>query len=523
EALVTCANVGVAGVYWLNPETQTWLRHFPGRPDISSLATLDYLQGVIMIGSPDMAPPTPATTPTPAPPPANSPTPTPTPSPTPTPATLIVAASDAAPQSKLGADFVCDGTADEVQINAAISAALAIGGGTVVLSEGTFVLGNSIVMASGVTLQGQGYSTLIQYDDTIAGAGAIGHHDGTTYRTVTDAAVRYLRIENTDADSEKACISIGWDDHIPQRITIDHVEADGCALYIWCGSNHRIEHCYVHDIRTGGTPIDCAIGIRGANATLAYDSLIANNFVDNISDMGIFSILSDGLLIVNNHIRDVNQRNPYYEMFAIDTATAVNVLIAENDIESSSGINSEGNTANANTGTVSIVGNIIKSTDNTTGIGIQVWRVAGGWPAFDNVLIQGNTVSGGYWGIHVGDQDKVAITGNLIDEVGDDGIRVDKAEYGVDPTAILIEGNTILDWAGITAWRMAIYAAVANVNISNNYLNALNVNNNERGISGLLNPGSITDNVIQNVEDAALFEIAAGVVVRDNVLATSPR
>ena len=36
-------------------------------------------------------------------------------------ATLVVAASDASGKSQRGADKVCDGTADEVEINAAIA------------------------------------------------------------------------------------------------------------------------------------------------------------------------------------------------------------------------------------------------------------------------------------------------------------------------------------------------------------------------------------------------------------------
>jgi hypothetical protein len=80
-------------------------------------------------------------------------------------ATLIVAASDASPRSKLGADFVCDGTADEEEIQAAIDALPAvggtdeqpIGGGKVVLTEGTFNCSTGFDLDGEVlTLEGQG-------------------------------------------------------------------------------------------------------------------------------------------------------------------------------------------------------------------------------------------------------------------------------------------------------------------------------------------------------------------------------
>lgn len=71
-------------------------------------------------------------------------------------ATLIVAASDSSAKSKAGADYVCDGTADEVQIQAAIDA-LPAGGGKVVLLEGTYYLAASITIVTdddNVTLEG---------------------------------------------------------------------------------------------------------------------------------------------------------------------------------------------------------------------------------------------------------------------------------------------------------------------------------------------------------------------------------
>ena len=51
EALATCAAVPVAAAYWLDPETQDWLRYFAGRPDLNSLPTLDNLQAVLALGA----------------------------------------------------------------------------------------------------------------------------------------------------------------------------------------------------------------------------------------------------------------------------------------------------------------------------------------------------------------------------------------------------------------------------------------------------------------------------------------
>ena len=51
-------------------------------------------------------------------------------------ATLVVAASDSSDKSKAQADYICDGTADNVQIQAAIDA-LPAGGGVDHLSHST--------------------------------------------------------------------------------------------------------------------------------------------------------------------------------------------------------------------------------------------------------------------------------------------------------------------------------------------------------------------------------------------------
>lgn len=64
--------------------------------------------------------------------------------------TYYVASNNARPQIKAQADYICDGVADEVQIQAAIDAAIAHGFGVVVLSEGNFVLSDSINFMDGV-------------------------------------------------------------------------------------------------------------------------------------------------------------------------------------------------------------------------------------------------------------------------------------------------------------------------------------------------------------------------------------
>lgn len=78
-------------------------------------------------------------------------------------ATLKVAASNATAKSKAAADYVCDGVADEVEINAAIASLDGIGG-CVELSEGTFNVADAIGYSrqfDNIWIKGQGYSTVV--------------------------------------------------------------------------------------------------------------------------------------------------------------------------------------------------------------------------------------------------------------------------------------------------------------------------------------------------------------------------
>ncbi|SCW57147.1 hypothetical protein SAMN04487970_101663 [Paenibacillus tianmuensis] len=84
-------------------------------------------------------------------------------------AVVVVAASNSSQKSKNGADYICTGTDDYLTINAAISALPAIGG-KVFLMAGTYNVfssveskDRSINLISNLTLEGQGYSTVLYY------------------------------------------------------------------------------------------------------------------------------------------------------------------------------------------------------------------------------------------------------------------------------------------------------------------------------------------------------------------------
>jgi hypothetical protein len=75
-------------------------------------------------------------------------------------ATFIIAASDSSTTAKAQADYVCDGTADNVEIQAALTS-LASSGGKVLLLEGTYNLAAGITLSAKTELLGSGWGAVL--------------------------------------------------------------------------------------------------------------------------------------------------------------------------------------------------------------------------------------------------------------------------------------------------------------------------------------------------------------------------
>lgn len=76
-------------------------------------------------------------------------------------ATFVVAASDSTDADKANADYVCDGTADQVEINSALAATTPSTYQRVLLCAGTYNLSATVTMTTDSVLEGQGDPTVI--------------------------------------------------------------------------------------------------------------------------------------------------------------------------------------------------------------------------------------------------------------------------------------------------------------------------------------------------------------------------
>lgn len=106
----------------------------------------------------------------------------------------VIAASDASDRSKEIADVVCDGTADDVQINAALTA-----GYNVMLTEGIFDIVSTINHAEGLWIVGQGEGTILKASADV---------DVITITAKSNVGVALLKIDTTLTPGTKTTAGI---------------------------------------------------------------------------------------------------------------------------------------------------------------------------------------------------------------------------------------------------------------------------------------------------------------------------
>jgi hypothetical protein len=182
---------------------------------------------------------------------------------------FVVAANDASTHSQGAADYLCDGTADEVQINAAI-AALPANGGRVVLTEGTFNVASSI---------------LIENDNvTLTGAGA-GQKSGATQSGIGTKILAASGIATAIVKVQRAA-----NDRPVYGVLLRDFTVDGATLgtavdgVLFRSNRGHIDHVHVHRASGNG------LRIQGYTSPSwdTYDTEVAFFQAGDCADTGIF-------------------------------------------------------------------------------------------------------------------------------------------------------------------------------------------------------------------------------------------
>jgi len=201
------------------------------------------------------------------------------------PATFVVAAVDSEDTTR--ADVVCDGTADEVQINAAI-AALPATGGSVFLLEGTYDIAAQINLTDNVAIVGTGSGT------KITSAASIYIFDGGTHDKV--------RIANLQIDSAAAI------DFVRGTYTNSRFEnlwcktaasADGIA-FVAGSSNNVVSRCYLECSGPGATR-----AIYGGFSDCIIIGNIMKGWFNGINNDGDSNIYANNKVLLNEGLESI--------------------------------------------------------------------------------------------------------------------------------------------------------------------------------------------------------------------------
>ena len=340
-------------------------------------------------------------------------------------ATLIVAASNASPRSKLGADYVCDGTADEVEIQAAING-LPAGGGKVVLTEGLFTTAADITGVDKLTIEGQGRATLVQaaYNTSPAIFDMRGCDDIQVRNFAIDGQLGTYVCSGIDVGNCKRVLVEGM-----QFYNIYHsVRNDGTGTV----EDLMVRNCYGYNLYRG------LISILGALRV----SVIGNDIVDGAQEGNAVSCIgfswSDAhvgcqfVTVSHNHIYHTAVvtagGNPY--SIGIDAGhDTSDAVIADNTLyQCGQAIYTEDGARTTITNNVIhspgqegivVQGDRMVVSNNLIyygqQVGIKVYHAAGG--QWNDIIINGNVVydcaqGGNHAGIHIQGGNRVLIQGN---------------------------------------------------------------------------------------------------------------
>lgn len=323
-------------------------------------------------------------------------------------ATVVVAASDA--KSTTGADFVSDGTDDHTTINNAISA-LPSGGGRVVLTEGTYDIGNSVTdqELTNVWLQGQGWGTRLILQGSTA-------ENVIDFSGVTQATIRDLAIDGNAANQS----DIGKDTQCGVFVSdFNEVTVDGCYIHDTGYANVRAKagagadniriqnnRCDRTEFNTETASDNISTTSSGGASTYIDRQIITNNICLNAATHGIE--IADG----TRYVRLAGNLVEGHARVSSSPAAGLNPHSGSNDESSYQAI--IGNTVNggadgirASVSDSTILGNVVNAPGT---VGIVLTDFGGGTPGHNNTFV-----------------------GNVVRNSGGDGLKL---EAGADDNAV---------------------------------------------------------------------------------------
>jgi len=234
------------------------------------------------------------------------------------------------------ADYYCDGTADDVQIQAAIDRLAASGGGTVFLSPGEFfTAATTIDLKSGVALEGSGHNTYIN-GPTIGSYINVSSADNTSVRSLRLGCQIFIsgsdnvyisNVEFTNTTPSQAP-SIGVFSS-SSNVDISNVylpidQADSNAIYLSGSSSINVSNVLFTGTATGRDK-KCIYATSCTGVNISNVSI-----VDITSDRDItgIHIVSDGGTLNNITIDNLVCSNGSYNAYGIHIDDVDNCVVS---------------------------------------------------------------------------------------------------------------------------------------------------------------------------------------------------
>jgi len=355
----------------------------------------------------------------------------------------IIAASDAPADWKAAADATCDGTADDVEIQAALTAVAADGGGTVTLSPGNFAVSTVLLIDDNVTLAGQGNATILTYGAHAADATPVICNVDHAAGTNTGIVLRDFKIDGNAPNQ------VGWDTTYGEPSI-----GNRGAVHFRYVNDFKVLNLYVYQPYCAGIEMErCTYGVvRG------------NRVVDSMDDGIGINILCNNITVDDNHITDCAKTALYGGPSGVEVQdTASRITVANNAIYQSGTVNiTSGIQVNDHFGdashAVSITGNVLSSAaDAALFYGVALVGNAD-HPVY-NISVTGNTfliAGASHRAITMAYAKSVTVTGNTVYSTG--------ANYGLRASTLASNvtiSNNVFDGSaasyGISAAQPGVY------------------------------------------------------------------
>lgn len=312
---------------------------------------------------------------------------------------VVVAANNSSQSDKDAANYVADGTGDQVEINAALTAA---SGKKVILLAGTYSANATISIPNNTTLAGVGVGSLIQLADIDSTANLITNSDTSTGTGVT---LQDLKIDGQDtlntAGTQNGIYFNNMGDYAANRA--------GATLRNVQISNFRSQGIFYNSSDNNTLSGSTISGMDAGGATLGVyleSSSRNNNITDNVFTSNSYAIRADGSGTTNNSIaQNIFRGNSY----GIMLYSATNTSITGNNFDSSTNYSvSIYNDSGAN-GYNNVTGNSFRG----DGASISIENMSDNTVNNNKINDSGSTVNNNAIRI-AGNSDRNSITGNSV-------------------------------------------------------------------------------------------------------------